>query len=87
MLQDISSNILNEDWQEAHDKAHKLKSSIGLLQANAVLELLNKIEIFAAEKNQLGELPVLIESAIEKFNLLKPMLEAEYEAALQTAGV
>jgi hypothetical protein len=36
-------------------------------------------------KLHLDQLPILIESTIEKFNLLKPMLEAEYEAAGQTA--
>jgi len=58
-----------------------LKSSIGLLQARDLLEILDKIEIFSDQKSKHEELPALIESAIERFNLLKPMLEAEHEAA------
>jgi CheY-like chemotaxis protein len=85
MLQEISSAISNEEWNEAQEKSHKLKSSIGLLQAKEILELLDKIEVYSMQKQHLEQLPVLIESAIEKFNLLKPMLEAEYEAAGQTA--
>jgi PAS domain S-box-containing protein len=84
LLQEISNAISNEDWKESQDKSHKLKSSIGLLQAKDILELLDKIEIYSTNKLHLEQLPVLIESAIDKFNLLKPMLEAEYEAAAQT---
>jgi CheY-like chemotaxis protein len=85
MLQEISNAISNEDWNEVQEKSHKLKSSIGLLQAKELLELLDKIEIYSMHKLHLDQLPVLIESTIEKFNLLRPMLEAEYEAAVQTA--
>ena len=85
LLQEISNAILNEEWMAAHDRAHKLKSSIGLLQVKDMLEILDKIELHTAQKQRLDELPVLIETAIEKFNLLKPMLEAEHEAAAQTA--
>ena len=85
LLQEISNAISNDDLKEAHDKAHKLKSSVGLLQAKELLELLDKIEIYSLKKQQLDQLPILIETTIEKFNLLKPMLEAEYEAATQTA--
>jgi len=81
LLQEISNAITNEDWKIARDKAHKLKSSIGLLQARDLLEILDKIEIFSDQKSKHEELPALIESAIERFNLLKPMLEAEHEAA------
>ncbi len=85
LLQEISNAITNEEWKNAHDRAHKLKSSVGLLQAKEMLEILDKIEVYAAQKQRLEELPVLIEAAIEKFNLMKPMLEAEHETAAQTA--
>jgi len=85
LLQEISNAISNEEWKETQDKSHKLKSSIGLLQAKDLLDLLDKIEVTSTNKLHLEQLPILIESAIEKFNLLKPMLEAEYEAAAQTA--
>jgi len=84
LLQEISNAITNEEWKNAHDRAHKLKSSVGLLQAKEMLEILDKIEIYTAQKQRLEELPVLIEAAIEKFNLMKPMLEAEHETAAQT---
>lgn len=81
LLHEISNAIANEEWKVAQDKAHKLKSSVGLLQAKDLLDILDKIEIFSSQKTRLEELPPLIESAIDKFNLLKPMLEAEHESA------
>ena len=84
LLQEISNAITNEEWKIAHDRAHKLKSSIGLLQAKEMLEILDKIEVLSAQRQRLEELPLMIEAAIEKFNLLKPMLEAEHESAAQT---
>jgi len=83
LFQEISNAIYNDEWKDAQEKAHKLKSSIGLLQARDLLELLNKIEIASGQQENLESLPNLIESAIDKFNLLKPMLEAEYETAVQ----
>ncbi len=85
LLQEVSNSISNEDWKVVHDKAHKLKSSVGLLQANDMLSMLDKIEVYSAQKIHLEELPVLIENTIDRFNLLKPMLEAELESATLTA--
>jgi HPt (histidine-containing phosphotransfer) domain-containing protein len=83
LLQEVSNAILNEEWQTAHDKSHKLKSSIGLLQATDLLDILDRIELDTSQRHNLEELPGLIEIAIDRFNLLKPMLEAEQESALQ----
>lgn len=81
-LQAIKDAVYNEDWQIAQDKAHKLKSSLGLLQAHELLKLLDFIEVNAMNRTDLDSLPACAESLIEKFNLLKPMLEAEREEAL-----
>ena len=50
LLQEVSNAITNEEWKMAHDKAHKLKSSVGLLQATEMLEILDRIERVADEK-------------------------------------
>jgi len=85
LLQEISNAIFNEDWKIAQDKAHKLKSSIGLLQVRDMLDLLDNIELYAGQTQRHDELPVLIEAAMDKFTLLKPMLEAEHESAMTSA--
>jgi CheY-like chemotaxis protein len=85
LLQEISNAIFNEDWKIAQDKAHKLKSSIGLLQVKDMLDFLDKIELYAGQTQRHDELPMLIEGAMDKFTLLKPMLEAEHESAMTSA--
>jgi response regulator RpfG family c-di-GMP phosphodiesterase len=80
-LQDIKEAVSDEKWQTAQEKAHKLKSSLGLLQTHDILKLLDSIELNAMNKTDLDSMQALAETAIEKFNLLKPMLEAELEEA------
>ena len=80
-LQIIKDAIYDEHWQTAQEKAHKLKSSLGLLQAYELLKILDFIEVSAMNRTDLDSLPACAESLIEKFNLLRPMLEAELEEA------
>ncbi|HKP31280.1 MAG TPA: ATP-binding protein, partial [Chitinophagaceae bacterium] len=42
-LQTIKDAIYDEQWQTAQEKAHKLKSSLGLLQAHELLKILDFI--------------------------------------------
>ena len=81
MLQQVKDHILHENWDETYVKAHKLKSSIGLLQMNELLETMTMIEQQAKNREHLEELPGLIDTAIEQYNLTQPMLQAEFDAA------
>lgn len=84
MLQEIKNHILHEHWDETYQKAHKLKSSVGLLQMHDMLQTVTLIEKYAKNREQLDELPGLIDAAIEEYNLVQPMLEAERSAATAT---
>jgi PAS domain S-box-containing protein len=81
MLQQVKDHILHEHWDETYAKAHKLKSSIGLLQMNELLQTMTLIEQNAKNRENLDELPALIDTAIEQYNLIQPMLQAELEQA------
>ncbi len=82
----IREAISNEEWKEAYEKSHKLKSSLGLIQAKELFALMNQIEINSSGETNLEELLNLAETAIEKYNLLKPMLESERLESLKTLG-
>jgi PAS domain S-box-containing protein len=84
MLQDIKNCILHEHWDETYQKAHKLKSSVGLLQMHDMLQTVTLIEQYAKNREMLDELPGLIDAAIEEYNLVQPMLEAERASATAT---
>ncbi|HYC30111.1 MAG TPA: response regulator, partial [Chitinophagaceae bacterium] len=81
MLQQVKDHILHEQWDETYAKAHKLKSSVGLLQMDELLHTMTMIEQHAKNREDLDELPGLIEAAIEQYNLIQPMLQAELDAA------
>jgi PAS domain S-box-containing protein len=84
LLQEIKNSILHEHWDETYQKAHKLKSSVGLLQMHDMLQTVTLIEKYAKTREQLDELPGLIDAAIEEYNLVQPMLEAERTSATAT---
>ena len=46
-LTEIKEAILYENWDEVYMKAHKLKSGLGILQMNKLLDLVTSIEILA----------------------------------------
>jgi PAS domain S-box-containing protein len=85
LLQEIKNHILHEHWDETYQKAHKLKSSVGLLQMHDMLQTITLIEQYAKNRDQLDELPGLIDAAMEDYNLVQPMLEAERTSATATA--
>ena len=80
-LQQVKEHILHENWDETYAKAHKLKSSIGLLQMNELLHTITLIEQNAKNREDLDDLPALIDTAIEQYNLIQPMLQSELNTA------
>lgn len=81
LLQEIKNHILHEHWDETYQKAHKLKSSVGLLQMHDMLQTVALIEKYAKNRENVDELPGLIDAAIEEYDLVQPMLEAERTSA------
>jgi CheY-like chemotaxis protein len=77
MLKTIQEGLIYENWELVHKMAHKLKSSLGILQMNKMLADVAEIERQAHEKTGLDTLPMLISGIIIHYNLVRPMLEAD----------
>jgi PAS domain S-box-containing protein len=81
LIHEMKTAAMHEQWEEVAQKAHKLKSSVGILQAAKMLEVAARIESLAKEKKELDAVPKGIENLFEQFNLMQPMLIAEIREA------
>lgn len=80
-LEALRQFTLQEDWEEVYQTAHKLKSSLGVLQMDDLLAEVTSIEQSAKEQQKLEGIPRLLKRIVREFNLMKPMLEAELSEA------
>jgi HPt (histidine-containing phosphotransfer) domain-containing protein len=69
--------VLYEDWENVYEKAHKLKSALGVLQMNSMLEDISAIEISAKEKKDLETVPLILLSVFDQYDLILPMIKAD----------
>jgi len=83
MMNEINEAIVLKSWEEVYKKAHKLKSSIGVLQMGKLMSVISKIESDAKEKKNLEEIPVNFEKAQELLSRTTPMIKDELENALE----
>lgn len=83
LLNEIHEATLYENWEEVYRKAHKLKSSLGILQMNLMLGLVSTIELQAKEEQNVERIPLGLKKATDLFELIRPMIEAELEKAIQ----
>jgi HPt (histidine-containing phosphotransfer) domain-containing protein len=81
-INEIKEAALYENWEEVYKKAHKLKSSLGILQMNNLLQLTTKIEGQAREQKELDLIEPKLKQLGEMFELIRPMIEAELNSAL-----
>jgi len=81
LMEEMKMDALYENWEDVHKKAHKLKSSLGILQVGKMLNDTTLIEDLAKQKIELDTIPVLIQSLFDQFNLIQPMLLAEIAEA------
>jgi HPt (histidine-containing phosphotransfer) domain-containing protein len=63
-----------------YKKAHSLKSSLGILQMSPMLQTVTQIESAAKNEVDTDSIESLLQNAMQQYNLVKPMLEAELEA-------
>lgn len=82
-LSKISRAIGENNWEQVYNQSHKLKSSLGLLQMNKLLSLITQIESDAKNKNNLTRIHENFKKAERLFEEIKPMLEAELNAAAE----
>jgi len=76
-LEEISEQVQHKNWEDVYRKAHSLKSSLGLLQMNRMLESVSSIEQFAKTSTNTDKIPSLLNNVLQQYQLVKPMLEAE----------
>ncbi len=83
LLTEMHEACLYENWEEVYRKAHKLKSSLGILQMNLMLGVITTIELQAKEQENIERIPDGLKKATELFELIRPMIEAELEKVTQ----
>jgi PAS domain S-box-containing protein len=76
-LEGLDQQIQAEDWMEVYRKAHSLKSSLGLLQMNRMLDFVSTIETYAKTTTNTEKINSLLDNVQQQYHLVKPMLEAE----------
>lgn len=82
ILDELSNDVLHENWDKVGKHAHKLKSSLGVLHMNSMLELTATIEQRAKGNVETGRIEADVKKLTEQFSLIRPMIEAELSAAL-----
>lgn len=83
MLEQMKEAKIHEDWDLVYKQAHKLKSSLGILQMNSLLALAASIESKAKNRQQTDKIKEELKLLTEKFELIRPMIEAELAAIKQ----
>jgi CheY-like chemotaxis protein len=78
-LGELKESVLAEQWSEVHKKAHSLKSSLGILQMAPLLQTFTEIETNAKSGGNTDAIESLLHKAVQQYNLVRPMLEAELE--------
>jgi PAS domain S-box-containing protein len=78
-LEDLKQMAIEENWQEVFELAHKLKSSLGIIQVKDLLSKMAAIETNARTRKQLREILPLINESIATFYHVSPMIKLEIE--------
>jgi PAS domain S-box-containing protein len=79
-LSEIKDHTFQEDWKEVYRKAHSLKSSLGILQMKPMMETITQIEANAKTVTDTDAIEGLLQQALQQYELVKPMLEAELDS-------
>ncbi|MEI6945801.1 PAS domain S-box protein [Paraflavisolibacter sp. H34] len=76
-FEEIKDALLRSAWEELYQKAHKLKSSLGVLQMNNILKFISQIEDGARKQENPEAIENSFAAAVHQFSLIRPMLEAD----------
>lgn len=87
LLEEIKTQTLFENWEGVYKKAHKLKSSVGLLKMKELLKITELIEGQAKERRQLEEIPAQVNMLLEKFSIIQPLIQSELNEAREKMKV
>lgn len=78
-LQDIETAMAAKDYERLRAYAHKMKSSVSIMGANDLLELVKQVEVNAATNSNLDDLPVLCDKVKEETLKAIEQLKVEKE--------
>jgi PAS domain S-box-containing protein len=88
MLDELKEGILYENWDMVSKRAHKLKSSLGILKMNSMLAMAADIEQHSKTQTETNRLSAVLKKLVEQFTLVRPMIEAELKAEeLRVSGL
>lgn len=76
-LLDIEQACRNQEWAAVHTKAHKLKSTLGLLQMTPLLDYIGQIETSAGNKENLEVIPRLLKEAQAEYAVVSALIAGE----------
>lgn len=76
-LQEIKESTLLRQWDEINTQAHRMKSSLGMLQINDLLDVITAIERNAKTSTNLDSIQGLVDLALVLFDKVQPLLEEE----------
>lgn len=79
LLEEIKTEALFENWERVHKKAHKLKSSLAILQMSELLEICTHIETQSRDRSDLEKIPQQVNQLLQKFSVIQPLISAEMD--------
>lgn len=78
-LEELKQFAIKEDWDAVFELAHKLKSSLGIIQVKDLHAKMTTIEIYARTQKQLSEILPMINESIAAYYHVAPMIKHEIE--------
>jgi HPt (histidine-containing phosphotransfer) domain-containing protein len=73
-------DVENQNWEKAYKAAHKLRGSVGVLQAHKLIDLFKQIELHTkATEKDAPAINLLAQEIISSFSELKNLLKIEYK--------
>ena len=78
-LQELKQSAKEQRWDDINFKAHKLKSSLGVIQIKSVYDHLCSIELLAKQKQEPERILTMIEESIITYNTLAPLIRSNIQ--------
>lgn len=78
-LEELKQLAIKEDWDAVFEHAHKLKSSLGIIQVKDLHGKMTIIEMNARTQKQLSEILPMINESIAAYYHVAPMIKLEIE--------
>jgi PAS domain S-box-containing protein len=78
-LEELRKKAVAGDWDQVYELAHKLKSSLGVIQVKDMLTRIQTIEGNARFRNKLDEILPIVEECIATYREISPLIKTEIE--------